>query len=69
MDPNLIEQAYESMPCLESKDVSDAVLYVLSTRPRVQVKLSFFKVEINPSIALYSLQVHELIIKPVGETM
>ncbi|XP_011492952.2 farnesol dehydrogenase-like [Aedes aegypti] len=38
-----------TMPILKSEDISEAVLYVLGTPPRVQV--------------------HELTIKPIGETM
>ncbi|XP_029731178.1 farnesol dehydrogenase-like [Aedes albopictus] len=38
-----------TMPMLKSEDISEAVLYVLGTPPRVQI--------------------HELIIKPIGETM
>lgn len=41
-------KVFDGIPSLDSKDIADAVLYVLSTPPHVQV--------------------HELTIKPVGET-
>lgn len=37
MDPKIIEQAYKTIPFLDSKDVSQAVVYALSTKPHVQV--------------------------------
>lgn len=45
---NDIVKGIKSQPSLKGKDIADAVLYVLSTPPHVQV--------------------HELMIKPVGET-
>lgn len=44
--PEMLE-AFKDLPMLNSSDVSQAVLYVLGTKPHVQV--------------------HELIIKPLGE--
>ena len=46
-EKNPIADGIKSSPSLKSKDIADAVLYVLSTPPHVQV--------------------HELMIKPVGE--
>ncbi|KAF2901343.1 hypothetical protein ILUMI_04849 [Ignelater luminosus] len=43
------ENAYENYPHLVATDVADAIMYVLSTPPHVQV--------------------HELMIKPIGESM
>lgn len=44
-----LESIKDRFPMLNSEDISDAVLYVLSTPPHVQV--------------------HELIIKPIGESI
>lgn len=37
VDPDVLEEAYRTNPWLESTDISQAVLYVLGTRPQVQV--------------------------------
>jgi len=36
-DTKLLEEVYKTMPWLESEDISQAVLYVLGTKPHVQV--------------------------------
>lgn len=58
----------KDMPMLEAEDISDAVMYVLGTPPHVQVN-HFLP---NPTATALKtrislLQIHELIIKPVGE--
>jgi len=45
----VIDESSKKRPALQSEDIADSILYVLSTPPHVQV--------------------HELIIKPVGETI
>lgn len=39
-NPELLAAAFEHMPMLESVDVSQAVLYVLGTKPHVQVMIT-----------------------------
>lgn len=57
-------QLLKSLPKLSTKDISDAVLYVLSTPPNVQVFL--LNCQTEKSILIF-LQVTELTIRPVGE--
>lgn len=37
MDPKIFEEAYKNVPFLDSKDISQAVVYALGTKPHVQV--------------------------------
>lgn len=56
---------YNAMPKLKSDDVADAVLYVLSTPPHVQVS----RVETKAWFSCYNLplQVQEVMLRPLGE--
>lgn len=62
-------EAVKQMPHLKSEDIADAVVYVLGTPPHVQVKIvKFVDADFVPLRRLITLKVHELTIKPVGET-
>lgn len=62
-----LEQRKKEDSCLESEDIADAVLYVLATPPHVQVIISQSIYQYITLHSSFSLQVHELTIKPVGE--
>jgi hypothetical protein len=59
-----------NMPLLEAEDISQGVLYVLGTPPRVQVRnhnRESFSTDYYFFDLIFGFQVHELTIKPVGE--
>lgn len=59
IDPKFLE----ATPGLTADDIAEAVVYVLSTPPHVQV----WETIIKPSFTNFDFKVHELTIKPLGE--
>lgn len=68
LTPQLAESLKDCM--LKSEDISAAVMYVLGTPPNVQVFVNICN-EImwraSDNFGNFVLQVHELMIKPMGE--
>lgn len=66
MEEDVLKKQREITPQIEAEDIADAVVYVLSTNPKVQVStlINTFVLIIK----LFILQIPELTIQPVGET-
>lgn len=62
IDPATVEK-YKHIKCLQPNDIANAVMYVLSTPPHLQVK------NIHEKLCILTfLQIDELTIRAVGET-
>lgn len=56
------------MPLLDPEDISEAVLFAIGTPPHVQV-IYWIYIFIDWVIVKTFLQIHELTIRPLGETI
>lgn len=57
----------KKLPALEAEDVAQAILFALATPPHVQVSLLQTIVNDFYLFICLLLQIHDIIIKPVGE--